>query len=345
MLDVIAARLSERTGRDKETIRLVLEELLNEDKDLLKTLREFSYVRQGLASGEVSQRYADIVGAKLISRMGAKLTEKIERHRMDLSELIELMKLKIIRDLLMDEKKEETKTQQPTVIKQPLIDPETGMPVRDATGNIVYVEYAVPPGMPPMIPYMPFMQARSKKEEELEKKIEELRNEMKELLEEKEKAELKDKIESIVEKISDLESEVRSLKNSGGEGGQRPSLKDLVEEINSYKQALERLGFKVVKPEAEERRESPEMALERKRVEKDYELWTKHIGPAIADLIKNPNKLVDALERLARLTGGMGAQQQQPQPVQQVTLRGPPSLEDVMRRVRPSGSGSGEGGA
>ena len=350
MIALIANKLAERTGKSPEILQIILEEILNEDKKTLKVLHDYFTVAKMLSSsGNVSQKVGDMTNANLLKLTGQKLAEKIAGSGVD--DTTELMRLAMLMKILDMDKTESKEQQELTTYKYPLIDPNTGQPILDANGNPVYVEYKLPAGMPPMLPFMnqPMINRRNEREEELKKELEELRSEMRKLLEEKREQEMKAMINSLQSKLEEMERRLEELKNYGGGGGvgQTGDLRSMVEQINTLKEVLSQLGYRVEEPkkEREEKREvDPIIELQRKKEEKSYELWTKHIGPALGDLIRNPDKIADMVEKLMSLFGSGRRVKYPTYPTPQAMAptmiqahTGPPRLEDMIKKVKNEG--------
>ena len=131
-----------------------MEDIFNDDREVLQVIREFAMIKEGLTSGDISRKYSDITSARLLSRLGRRLERRIDVNGTDMRELLELARIKLLLKLIEDD--EDRRPQEPVRYRIPLIDPNTGRPVTDANGNIVFMEYAAPPGSPVM-PFMPFM--------------------------------------------------------------------------------------------------------------------------------------------------------------------------------------------
>jgi len=169
-IEMVAESLSRSTGQDKRKIIEVLKDLASKDEEIKKILNDYtSFVRSLASSGEASKNVADVINAKLLAKLGDKLTYRLDRAMsMDITDIIELIKLDIIREILADMKG--ARKSDGVVIRQPLLD-ENGRPVRGPDGKPIYIEYIVPPGAPipmPMGSYNPVL----KKIKELEEKIE-----------------------------------------------------------------------------------------------------------------------------------------------------------------------------
>ena len=66
LITLLAEKLAEKTGRSPEIIQLILEEILNEDRQTLNMLRDYlSIARLLSSSGDVSQRVGDMTNASL----------------------------------------------------------------------------------------------------------------------------------------------------------------------------------------------------------------------------------------------------------------------------------------
>lgn len=352
-IHILARKMAEKKGGSVETWEAILEEIFNEDRKILSTVAQFSNIKRSLATGEISGRMADVEGARLIRGLGARLARKIDSGELSFDDLLKFMVFKMLYDSLKeDTRRSEEETPRYVTYRIPMVDPATGEVVRDANGNPVMIEYVAPPGSVPM-PYMYGMmgQRQSKREEELRKEIDNLRNELRRLLEEKEKEELKQKIDSLMNKIKDLETRVTELKNSGGGGEGAGSLTEAIKELESMAHLLEQLGWKVEKPgerSAGESLEKAELDLKKMRLELEKELLGNHIGPAIAEIIKNPERIVRFLNGLRAFFTGLGGQQApQPQaaPVQAAPIQAapspPPKLESLIREVEAGGRGEG----
>lgn len=197
----------------------------------------------------------------------------------------------------------------------------------------------------------------------LKEENQKLREEIRSIREEKEKKELNMKIgklgkmlKKIVGKLTELEERVSEVESKGGQVTQneKKSIKDLKEEItsmiNDAKDLLEALGYDVKKPSEMMHIPEKEYELRSKREQTMMELIGKHIGPALADYLKEPKKIAELLMALKSI--GVGSQSsappQQPAGPPRATSA-PPKLEEFLKEkakeVVKSGKGKSEGGS
>jgi len=159
--------------------------------------------------------------------------------------------------------------------------------------------------------------------DEVIKSISDLRREIAELHKKFEEKEREEREKVLLEKIAELEERVnnalKALMSSppkGEGGGEAPvsgieQIKALAKEINELAVALKELGYKVERPSEVKPPPSPPRPEEVKLKEKEYEisktkadavakLLTDHLGPAFADLIKNPEKIGQLIDSIRK---------------------------------------------
>lgn len=165
-MDMLSEMIAKRKGMDPRAVRAILEELARTEDSVMRLIREFSTLARSMSNGEISSRIADAMSARVLGSLGGRLARRITGSTIDISEVKELILLRMLEKLLSEDSQPRENR-----IRMPLIDPETGEPMRDRNGNIIYVEYVVGNGSVPIIPPMP---VKTRKVRELEEKIREL---------------------------------------------------------------------------------------------------------------------------------------------------------------------------
>jgi len=183
--------------------------------------------------------------------------------------------------------------------------------------------------------------------EALRKEIEEMRRNktIEDLVEEKVKTSLKD-----------LKSDLDELKKSisTGEGASVTPLqylKTIADQVDEIQTIFSKLGFKIEKGKGGEetvvvqpRISDKEFELKKMEAEMRKNLWEKHIGPALAELLKNPRKWIEFIETIREMAQGRIAPPSTAPVKPESTVTRPPSLEEYLSKIPIGEKGEGGGG-
>ena len=174
-----------------------------------------------------------------------------------------------------------------------------------------------------------------KQNELLMKKIEELE---KTIEERKRKEEIEKLKEELTNKIADLEKQLQNMLNNVARNPQLAQSQDFLSKIQEISQTiehtkklLETVGFKVTAGKEVVVPPKEEYEIRKTKADAVSKFISEHIGPAIAELLKNPSKLVDLLNAIRAMNQNIPQTQQIMKPTQ-VKVEKPPSLEEVMSK-------------
>ena len=165
-------------------------------------------------------------------------------------------------------------------------------------------------------------------------------------------------VKSLNDRIGDVESRImEAASRGGGEGGKGvvdalDALKEIGDKINSAAESLKKLGYLVMSPEEMVRsaRSSADKEYDIKKVSAEAysKVLKEDIGPALAELIKNPKKIVEFVDALRNLVGGRSAMEEAYGKAGEAgkartsaTSRGPPRIEEYAK----GGGSGGRGGS
>jgi len=187
----------------------------------------------------------------------------------------------------------------------------------------------------------PEVKALRERNEALEKEIKELKEMlMKKEIEERERK-LMETIENLRKEIERVKEDINNVKNIPTDNTPKKSaleeLSDMVDRLEKELSALEKLGIRIgnkYEPEITTKR----MEIEREKSRAWNELLTKHIGPALADIIKNPEKIVKLIRYARMATSTPNYMEQHASGGEEREVEELPTLDKYLEEVEEGGS-------
>lgn len=192
----------------------------------------------------------------------------------------------------------------------------------------------------------PELEMLRERNEQLERELREIKELLRQKEEEEKERRLRETIKELKDEIKNIREEIVSIKNNPNiepevKKSAIEKLAELADQLEKEMEILGKLGFKVVS-KSEPEIASKRIELEREKNKAINDLLTKHIGPALADLIRNPEKIMRLIRyaRMAVESPNYMAQQTQSkeEPIEEL-----PSLTKYLEEVGEGGSGQEEG--
>ena len=187
----------------------------------------------------------------------------------------------------------------------------------------------------------PMVEELRKQNELLRKELQELKETLRTREEEERRKEYEKRLRVLYKRLKSLDEKLDELKESSTVPNEQKksalmSLAELVEEAQKEINALKKIGIKVGGSEQEVTLGRERLEIEKEKSKAWNKIMSEHIGPAIAELIKDPKKIVEVFRyarEIAESRNYMSSQApEQPKPVSSEL----PKLEDYLVPKLPS---------